>query len=154
MQYAANSCPKAARYGYVKAWTPLLDQPLQGPVWLRSSNHKLPDMVFDLHGLVDVEVSTRIDSVNGGIRASVEDAPDAPISRVILHMQGGKKGLIVNSRNICVKRGRNRANVVGLGQNGKRFKNKTVMQVRCGNKRKAKRSSHRRARVARASAAG
>src|SRR5665811_67366 len=156
VQYAANSCPKAARYGYIKAWTPLLDQPLQGPVWLRSSNHKLPDMVFDLHGLVDVEVSTRIDSVRGGIRASVEDAPDAPISRVILNMQGGKKGLIVNSRNLCVKRGRNRANVVATGQNGKRFKSRTVMQVRCG--RKAKRSSHsratKRARVARASAAG
>ncbi len=152
VQFAAKACPKAARYGYVKAWTPLLDEPLQGPVCLRSSNHKLPDMVFDLHGLVDVEVATRIDSVRGGIRATVEDAPDAPLSRVILKMQGGKKGLIVNSRNICVKRGRNRANIVGLGQNGKRFKNRTVMQVRCGSKRKAKRSSHRRARVARASA--
>ena len=155
VQYAAERCPKAARYGYVKAWTPLLDEPLQGPVWLRSSNHKLPDMVFDLRGLVNVEVATRIDSVRGGIRASVEDAPDAPISRVILRMQGGEKGLIVNSRNICVRRGRNRANVIGLGQNGKRFTGKPVMQVRCG--RKAKRSNHRRAgraRVARASAAG
>ena len=38
-------------------------------------------------------------SVRGGIRARVEGAPDAPISRVILNIQGGKKGLIVNSRN-------------------------------------------------------
>ena len=152
VQFAAKSCPAAARYGYVKAWTPLLDEPLQGPVWLRSSSHKLPDMVFDLHGLVDVEVATRIDSVKGGIRATVEDAPDAPLSRVILKMQGGKKGLIVNSRNICVKRGRNRANALGLGQNGKQFKSRPLMQVRCANKRSHK--SHRRARVARASLAG
>jgi hypothetical protein len=152
VQFAAKSCPAAARYGYVKAWTPLLDEPLQGPVWLRSSSHKLPDMVFDLHGLVDVEVATRIDSVKGGIRATVEDAPDAPLSRVILKMQGGKKGLIVNSRNICVKRGRNRANALGLGQNGKQFKSRPLMQVRCANKRSHKR--HRRARVARASLAG
>ena len=149
VQFAAKSCPKAARYGYVKAWTPLLDEPLQGPVYLRSSNHKLPDMVLDLHGLVDVEVGIRIDSARGGIRATLEDAPDATLSRVILHMQGGKKGLIVNSRNICLKRGRNRANVVGLGQNGKQLKTHPVMQVRCANKRRAKRSSHRRARRAR-----
>jgi hypothetical protein len=150
VQFAAKSCPKAARYGYVKAWTPLLDEPLQGPVYLRSSNHKLPDMVLDLHGLVDVEVGIRIDSAGGGIRATMEDAPDATLSRVILHMQGGKKGLIVNSRNICLKRGRNRANVVGLGQNGKQLKTHPVMQVRCANKRSHKR--HRRARVARSSA--
>ncbi|HET6570634.1 MAG TPA: hypothetical protein VFG58_04000 [Solirubrobacterales bacterium] len=145
VQYAAQNCPKAARYGYIKAWTPLLEEPLQGPVWLRSSDHKLPDMVFDLRGLVNVEVATRIDSFKGGIRATVEDAPDAPISRVILRMQGGKKGLIVNSRNICLGRNHNRANVVGLGQNGKQFRSKPLMQVRCGRHRKHKRH-HRKAR--------
>ena len=156
VQYAAENCPKAAQYGYIKAWTPLLEEPLQGPVWLRSSSHKLPDLVFDLRGLVDVEVSTRIDSVKGGIRASVEDAPDAPISRVLLRMQGGKKGLIVNSRNICVKPKRNHANVVGSGQNGKRFKARPLMQVRCGKVRSHKRHQRRasRARVARASLVG
>ncbi len=137
VQFAAKNCPKAARYGYIRAWTPLLDEPLQGPVYLRSSNHKLPDLVFDLHGLVDVEVATRIDSVHGGIRASVEDAPDAPISKVLLRMQGAKKGLIVNSRNLC---GRvNRANVRFAGQNGKTASAKPVMQPGCRGKRKHKR---------------
>ena len=156
VQYAAERCPKAARYGYIKAWTPLLDEPLKGPVWLRSSNHKLPDLVFDLRGLVDVEVVTRIDSVKGGIRASVEDAPDAPISRVLLRMQGGKKGLIVNSRNLCYKPKRNHANVQGTGQNGRRFSAKPLMQAQCGKVRKHSRHHRRakRARVARASAAG
>ena len=156
VQYAAERCPKAAQYGYIKAWTPLLDEPLQGPVWLRSSNHKLPDLVFDLRGLVDVEVVTRIDSVKGGIRASVEDAPDAPISRVLLRMQGGKKGLIVNSRNLCYKPKRNHANVQGTGQNGRRFSAKPLMQAQCGKVRKHSRHHRRakRARVARASAAG
>ena len=156
VQYAAENCPKAAQYGYIKAWTPLLDEPLKGPVWLRSSSHKLPDLVFDLRGLVNVEVATRIDSVNGGIRATVEDAPDAPISRVLLHMQGGKKGLIVNSRNLCFKPGRNHANVQGTGQNGKQFAAKPLMQTRCSKVRSHKRHQRRsgRARVARASAAG
>ena len=145
VQFAAKSCPAAARYGYIKAWTPLLDEPLQGPVWLRSSNHKLPDLVFDLHGLVDVEVATRIDSVKGGIRATVEDAPDAPLARVILHMQGGKKGLIVNSRNLCARR--SRAAVRGVGQNGRSFVRRPLLQIKC--RRARMHSDHHRRRLQR-----
>jgi hypothetical protein len=138
VQFAADACPKNAQYGYIKAWTPLLDEPLQGPVWLRSSNHKLPDLIFDLHGLVDVEVATRIDSAHGGIRATVEDAPDAPLSKVLLRMQGGKKGLIVNSRNLCGAK--SKANVLFSGHNGKQFNSNPVMRADCGGKRKAKRA--------------
>jgi hypothetical protein len=150
VQFAADECPNAARYGYIKAWTPLLDEPLQGPVWLRSSDHKLPDLVFDLHGLVDVEVATRLDSIRGGIRAKVEDSPDAPISRVVLNMQGGKKGLIVNSRDLCMGEA-SRASAQFDGHNGKRTVRRPAMRPQCG--RKAKRAGHsRRARVATRSA--
>jgi hypothetical protein len=137
VQFAAKACPKGAQYGYIKAWTPLLDTPLEGPVWLRSSNHKLPDLVFDLHGLVDIEVDVRIDSKGGGIRASLEDSPDAPLSKVVLKMQGAKKGLIVNSRNLCGST--NRANIGFEGQNGKEAKANPVMKADCGGKRKHKR---------------
>jgi hypothetical protein len=155
VQFAADSCPPAAQYGFIKAWTPLLEEPLEGPAWLRSSDHKLPDLVFDLHGLVDVEVSTRIDSAQGGIRARLDSAPDAPLSKVELTMQGGRKSLIVNSRNLCGVK--SRANVQFAGHNGKQSASKPVMRARCGKKRKAKRSSHgraSRARVAGASSVG
>jgi hypothetical protein len=137
VQFAAKACPKASQYGYIKAFTPLLDTPLEGPVYLRSSNHKLPDLVFDLHGLVDIEVATRIDSKGGGIRATVENAPDAPLSKVELRMQGGKKGLIINSRNLCAHV--SKANVEFTGHNGKEFSANPVMKADCGGKRKAKR---------------
>ncbi len=137
VQFAAKACPPGAQYGFIKAWTSLLDTPLEGPVYLRSSNHKLPDLVFDLHGLVDVEVATRIDSAQGGIRATLEDAPDAPLSKVLLKMQGGKKGLIVNSRNLCGAT--SKASVEFGGQNGKQFNANPVMQADCGGKRKGKR---------------
>ena len=133
MQFAADNCPKGAQYGYIKAWTPLLEEPLQGPVWLRSSNHKLPDLVFDLHGLVDIEVATRIDSIRGGVRASVDSIPDAPLSKVVLKMQGAKKGLIVNSRNLCG--GTNRANAALDGQNGKLSDFNPVLRPDCSGKR-------------------
>ncbi|MET0307057.1 MAG: hypothetical protein ABW196_12645 [Solirubrobacterales bacterium] len=131
VQFAADACPKGAQYGFIKAFTPLLDEPLAGPVYLRSSSHKLPDLVFDLHGLVDVEVATRIDSFKGGIRAKVESAPDAPLSKVVLQMQGAKKGLIVNSRNLCGTTAR--ADVQISAHNGKEHSVKPVMRaVGCG----------------------
>jgi hypothetical protein len=133
VQFAADACPAAAQYGSIKAWTPLLDEPLEGPVYLRSSDHNLPDLVFDLHGLVDVEVATRIDSKQGGIRASIEGAPDAPISKVELRMQGGKKGLIVNSRDLCAKG--SKASVQFVGHNGKAARAKPVLRAGCGSER-------------------
>lgn len=141
VQFAADACPKGSQYGFIRAFTPLLDEPLAGPVYLRSSNHKLPDLVFDLHGLVDVEVATRIDSVRGGVRASVETVPDAPLTKVVLRMQGGKKGLIVNSRNLCGST--NRANVASNGHNGKISDFNPAMKPDCGAKRKAKRAAAR-----------
>jgi len=142
VQFAAKACPKGAQYGSIKAWTPLLDEPLEGPVWLRSSNHKLPDLVFDLHGIIDVEVATRIDSVNGGIRASIESAPDAPLSKVVLNMQGAKKGLIVNSRNLCG--GANKADVELEGQNGKAYEFKPKLKAKCGKSGHRKHGKHHR----------
>ncbi len=139
VQFAASACPSAAVYGYVKAWTPLLDNPLEGPVYLRSSNHKLPDLVFDLHGEVPFQVATRIDSSHGGIRASVESSPDVPLTKVELRMQGGKKGLIVNSRNLCGAVSKAEANFTA--HSGKTDEIKPVMKAQCGGKRKHK--SHR-----------
>ncbi len=117
VQFAARACPKGSVYGFAKAITPLLDQPLQGPVYLRSSNHSLPDLVAALHGIVDIDVVGRIDSHKGGIRSSFENIPDAPVSKFTLRMRGGTKGLIVNSRNLCVRP--SRAIVRLTGQNRK-----------------------------------
>ncbi|HEX9967403.1 MAG TPA: hypothetical protein VGB06_05615, partial [Solirubrobacterales bacterium] len=118
VQFAADVCPKAAIYGRVTAVTPLLEKPLTGPVYLRSSSHDLPDAVVDLHGLVDVEVVARIDSVRGRLRVIAASIPDAPLTKAVVRMQGGDKGLIVNSTNLCAER--NRAGAAFGAQNGKR----------------------------------
>ena len=141
VQFAAANCPKAAQYGYARAFTPLLDEPIEGPVYLRSSNHKLPDLVAALHSIVDVDIVGRIDSLKGGIRANFETVPDAPVDKFILTMQGGKKGLVVNSRNLCA--GTNRADARFTGQNGRVHRFHPLMQASCGGKRRYK-SHHRR----------
>jgi hypothetical protein len=146
VQFAAKQCPPGSVYGSAHAESPLLDGPLSGPVYLRSSNHALPDLVVALRGPantpVEVNLVGRIDSVHGGIRTSFETAPDAPVSSFVLKMQGGKKGLLVNSRNICLKRKRNRADVSLKGQNGRAVHLRPALQVQCG-KGKAKKHKHR-----------
>jgi uncharacterized repeat protein (TIGR01451 family) len=127
VQFAARACPQGAIYGHATAWTPLLDQPLEGPVYLRSSNHNLPDFVADLNGTIEVEAVARIDSVKGGIRASFEDVPDAPLEKVVVDMQGAKKGLIVNSTDLCAAA--HKANVQMTGQSGKAFDSKPLVQA-------------------------
>lgn len=117
VQYAADQCPKASIYGYAKAWSPLLDEPLQGPVYLRSSNHLLPDLVASLDGQIHIDLVGRIDSVGGGIRTTFARVPDAAVSKFALRMKGGERGLLVNNRNLCA--GPNRATVSIDGQNGK-----------------------------------
>ena len=129
VQFAAKACPPAAVYGTAKAWTPILDQPLEGPVYLRSSSNPLPDLVADLKGLVEVEAVARIDSKNGGIRATFTKVPDAPLSKVVVSMQGGKKGLITNSVDLCARN--QRANVALAAHNGKRVNAKPVLAVKC-----------------------
>jgi hypothetical protein len=134
VQFAAKACPPGAQYGYARAWTPLLDDPVEGPVYLRSSNHKLPDLVIALHGLVDVNVSSRIDSKNGGIRNSFETIPDAPVTKFVLSLQGGKKGLVVNSRSLCA--GKSKAHAQFTGQNGVPYEFKPVMKASCGKRKR------------------
>ena len=50
---------------------------------------------------IEVAIASRIDTVKGGIRTSFEAVPDAPVSKFVLEMQGGKKGLLINSVNLC-----------------------------------------------------
>jgi hypothetical protein len=131
-----DGCPKGSIYGKATAITPLLDQPLSGPVFLRSSSHKLPDLVIALHGQVDVVVAGRVDSHKGGIRNSFEAAPDAPITRFVLSLQGGKKGLLINSRDICGSKAR--ALVQMSGQNGKAHDFEPLLKNSCGKRGKKK----------------
>jgi hypothetical protein len=99
-------CPAKSIYGKAKAWTPLLDKPLEGPVYLVGGyGYKLPALVAELNGQIRVVLKGKIDSgPNKGIRNTFEAVPDAPVSRFVLEMKGGKKyGLLENSENICQK---------------------------------------------------
>jgi hypothetical protein len=139
-------CPAASVYGHARADTPLLDEPLEGPVFLRSNGGErdLPDLVAALRGQrIDINLVGYIDSVRektksgqaiSRIRNRFVNVPDAPVTRFVLNMQGGKKGLLVNSTNLCA--GKQRADVAFTGQNGRVREFRPAIKKSCKKKRK------------------
>jgi hypothetical protein len=141
VQFAANSCPAASIYGFAKATTPLLDKPLEGPVYLRSSSNPLPDLVVDLNGQIHVTLAGRVDSVHGGTRNSFEAVPDAPVSKFTLSLPAGKKSLLQNSTNIC--QGSHKATAKFTAQNGKTFEARPQLEAKCKGKGKKHKKKHK-----------
>jgi hypothetical protein len=101
----AGACPASTVYGKAKAWTPLLDRPLEGPVYLVGGyGYKLPALVAELNGQIRVLLVKVDTGKNKGIRNTFEAVPDAPVEKFILEMKGGPKyGLLENSENLCKK---------------------------------------------------
>jgi hypothetical protein len=149
VQFAAGEgngreCPAGSVYGRARAVTPLLKEPLEGPVILRSNGgeRKLPDLVAVLRGsYLDVHLVGFIDSVYDKnrrgeviprIRTRFQRVPDAPVSRFVLEMQGGRKGLLANSTNLC--KGRHKAELKLTAHNGKILRVKPGLKTRCPKK--------------------
>jgi hypothetical protein len=145
VQFAADACPPEAIYGTATVTTPLLDYPLSGPVYLRSSDNLLPDLVPDLRGPagqpIKLEAAGRTDSIHGGIRNSFDFVPDAAFTKLVLQLEGGKKGLLVNSRDICKQV--NKATVKYAAHNGLSVEAHPVLKADCP--KKAKKHHKRRA---------
>jgi hypothetical protein len=129
VRFAADECPRKSIYGHAKAISPLLGKPLEGPVFLRSSNNPLPDLVAHLEGQVDIDLVGRIDSFKGGIRTTFGRVPDVPVSRFTMTLPGGKHGLLVASRNLC--RGKVKAIVQLKAQNGKKANRRPSLRTPC-----------------------
>jgi hypothetical protein len=144
VQFAADNCPPGSLIGTAEATTPLLDDPLEGKVYLRSSSNELPDVAVDLEGQIDVELTGRIDTArNGALRTNFETVPDAPVRTFKLDLMGGSKGLLINSKSLCGQA--KHAKVKMIGQNGARVSSKVKLQTACGKKARHKRRNRGKA---------
>jgi hypothetical protein len=141
-----EQCPANSVLGHAVAITPLLSEPLEGPVFLRSNGgeRKLPDLVAALHSKdINIDLVGFIDSLHkkgsdiSQIRTTFAKVPDQPVTRFTLQMAGGKKGLLVNSTNLC--KGTHKAISEFTGQNGKRSDSEPAVKAQCG-KKKGKKS--------------
>jgi hypothetical protein len=143
VQLAAAACPARSVYGFASAKSPLLDDELKGPVYLVSSDHELPDLLADLQGQVDIRLRGVISSSKARLKTVFSGVPDVPVSKFTLNMKGGKKGLLINSRDLC-----NRPNFSFLNfkaQNGKKLRKKKLplRTPGCRKARKHRRNHHR-----------
>jgi hypothetical protein len=140
-----EQCPAGSVYGHAAASTPILADPVEGNVYLRSSERELPDVVAVLHGEeITVDLVGHVDSVKGGgIRTTFESVPDAPVSSATFAFAGKSKGLFVNSTDLC--KGKHRATVEFTGQNGKQRNSHPALQVKCAKKHGKAKGRHRRA---------
>jgi hypothetical protein len=128
--YAADQCPAGSRLGSVEVTSPLLEKPLTGSAYLRSSTKGLPDLALSLNGQIHIDAIARIDAVNGGLRTTFQTIPDVPLGTVVLNLKGGDKGLIENSEPLCGLG--QKASVSMRGQSGKRISERLPLKLNCG----------------------
>jgi uncharacterized repeat protein (TIGR01451 family) len=90
------SCPAASVVGSVTVLTPVLRQPLVGPVYLVShGGSQTPDIEFVLQGeRVSVDVVGRTIVKHGVLSAAFRSLPDAPISTLGLVLGAGPHSLL------------------------------------------------------------
>jgi hypothetical protein len=143
---AARECPAKSIYGKVKAWSPLLERPLEGPVYLVGGyGYKLPALVAELNGQIRVLLVGKIDTdKQHGIRNTFEAVPDAPVEKFVLEMKGGKSyGLLENSEDVCKKK-----QVAGASfraQNGKTLTLAPTISNSCkGRSKKSPKKKHKK----------
>jgi hypothetical protein len=131
VQFNVNNCPKGSILGTVRATTPLLDEPLEGLVYFRSNGGErlLPDIVLDFRGLFHVTLVGYVDAVNSRVRTTFARVPDAPVTKFTLNLNGGKKGLLVNNRNLCSHMLRSKVNLTS--QSGKTYNTHPVLKTSC-----------------------
>jgi hypothetical protein len=132
VQFAAEACPKKSVLGTVVARTPLLSKPLHGKVYFRSNGgeRELPDLVADLRGQLRIDLVGFIDSVKGRVRTRFLNIPDAPVTSFTIKLFGGSRGLIENSRNLCLSRPRVELRLAA--QNGRSSNTNPRIALPCG----------------------
>jgi hypothetical protein len=141
VQFDADKCPKGSILGRASARTPLLDKPLKGNVYFRSNGgaRELPDIVADLRGQIHVTLVGYIDSVKTGpetsrVRTRFLHVPDAPVTRFTMRLYGGKKGLVENSKNLCLTN--RKAELQLKAQNGLSRTSNPVIGTKCGKRKR------------------
>ncbi|HEU4706789.1 MAG TPA: hypothetical protein VFS64_06370 [Solirubrobacterales bacterium] len=138
VQFAAGRCPKKSVLGHAVAYSPLLGKPLRGPVYFRSNGgeRELPDIVADLHGPLHitqvgyVDAVTRKGSETSRVRTRFLHVPDAPITKFVMNLFGGERGLLENSRSLCPVP--HRAMIDLRAQNDRSRATNPAITVRCG----------------------
>jgi hypothetical protein len=139
-ELAATQCAGRQAIGTATTITPLLDQPLSGPVYAVSGGGGLPRLAFLLGGQVNLVPRAETTNLAGRLRTTVPVVPDAPIGHFHLVVFGGKHGYLINTRDLCTHRPTTQISFTA--QNGKTLNKQVKLKSPCT----AKHHRHRLAR--------
>ena len=115
-----DSCPATSSIGTAEAATPLLAEPLRGPVVLKkSASGPYPSLVVRLKGAAPLTLEGKVDIAQNRLRNSFPGAPDIPLSKFKLSIDGGKGGLLLAVEDLCRANRANTADISLTGWNGK-----------------------------------
>jgi hypothetical protein len=135
-ELAADQCAGRTPIGQATTTTPLLDQPLSGPVYAVSGSGGLPRLAFVLNGQVNLIPRADTTTAGGRLKTTVPIVPDAAIGHFSLTVFGGKAGYLINTRDICAHIPVTR--IVYTGQNGKTHAQSAKVKTSCGKRSRAR----------------
>jgi hypothetical protein len=96
--FQAGACPPSAVVGSAVAASPLLSQPLSGPVLIVSSGGALPNLGLDLQGQLHLLLQGSVDISKTVV---FDGLPDIPIAHFQLTF-GSSPGFLGTTRDLCV----------------------------------------------------
>jgi hypothetical protein len=143
------NCPASSIIGRARAFSPLLNRPLEGPVYFaknvrfhpRTGNpiRTLPTLLLELSGEIDLNVRATTEVDRGKLVTTFPAIPDAPVQRVDLNLKGGREGiLVVTNTNLCRRPKGHVTEVDTDGQNGRRHDFDIRMKTPCREKRRSR----------------
>jgi hypothetical protein len=152
------NCPAASIIGRARAVSPLLNRPLEGPVYFAKRKRinrfgreisTFPSLVVALRGEVAINLRGNTTVKPGALVTTFAEVPDAPISRFELNLAGAKKGILLVTKtsrgrkiNLCSKRQIAEADIDG--QNGRRADQRVAIKTPCSNAVKRAKAKRRR----------
>jgi hypothetical protein len=130
-QLTPELCPRDSRLGQARLWSHLLEDSLEGPIYLRVPSARFPDLVADLRaGRLHFLLHGRTAAAPGGaLWVRFTGLPDLPLSRASFTLAGGRQGIFVNSEALCARP--RRATVSLSAHNGKRRLLRPKVRARC-----------------------
>ena len=98
--FDTGNCPANSIVGSAIATSPLLTEPLQGPVAL-ISNPGLPKVGLDLRGPLAMKLTGGFVVTPSGTGVGFNGLPDIPIGHFALTFNGGPGGLVATTADLC-----------------------------------------------------
>jgi hypothetical protein len=141
-------CPPSSIIGRAVAHTPVLNRPLTGPVYFVKNVRihprtgrtirTLPTLLIPLRGEVAIDVRASTDVIDDKLVSTFHTVPDAPVSRFVLNLKGGRRGILVATRSICSRPRSHITDIETDGHNGKRADPAVRLRTPCPKKRPAR----------------